>query len=178
MNNMNNKGCHDNNNLTLYGGGDIIKDEIEVSGILNDFYINIVRHITGKERDGLGLNDLADSLSNEQILEQIKEKYSTHPGIKRIKDKLNDSSSFRFREATTAEIIKIIKALGISSATGIDTVPPKLVVMSSDVIAEPLTKLVNASAVQNSILPSCEKVASVTHVFKKDDRLDKRIIDQ
>ena len=78
--------------------------------MLNHFYINIVRHITGKERDGLDLNDLAVSQSNEQILEQIKGKYSIHPGIKRIKDKLNDSSSFSFREATTAEIIKIIKA--------------------------------------------------------------------
>ena len=51
--------------------------------------------------------------------------------IKRIEDKLNHSSSFSFREATTAEIIKVIKALNINSATGIDTIPPKLVVMSS-----------------------------------------------
>ena len=62
--------------------------------------------------------------------------------MKRIKDKLNYSSSFSFREATTGEIIKIIKALDINSAAGIDTVPPKLEVMSSDVRAEPLTKLV------------------------------------
>ena len=68
----------------LYEDGNIAKDEIEVSGILNNFYINIIKHITGKERDGLDLNDLADFQSNEQILEQIKEKYSTHPGIKRI----------------------------------------------------------------------------------------------
>ena len=85
----------------LYEGGNTVKDEIEVSGILNNFYLNIVRHVTGKERDGLDLNDVADFQSNEHILEQIKEKYSTHPGIKRIKDKLNDSSSFSFREATT-----------------------------------------------------------------------------
>ena len=129
---MNNKGYHGNNNLTLYEDDNIAKDETEVSGILNNFYINIVNHVTGKERDGLDLNDLADFQSNEQILEQTKEKYSTHPGIKRIKDKLNDSSSFSFREVTTDEIIKIIKALDINSATGIDTIPHKLVVMSSD----------------------------------------------
>ena len=46
--------------------------------------------------------------------------------------------------------------------------------MSSDLIAEPLTKLINASAIQSSIFSSCEKVASVTPVFKKDNRLDKR----
>ena len=69
---MKNKGCHGNNNLTFYEGSNITKDEIEVSGILNDFYINIVKHITGKEKDGLDLNDLSDFQSNEQILEQIK----------------------------------------------------------------------------------------------------------
>ena len=37
---MNYKGCHNNNNLTLYEGDKIVKDEIEVSGILNDLYIN------------------------------------------------------------------------------------------------------------------------------------------
>ena len=42
----NNKGCHGNNNLTLYEGGNIAKDKIEVSRILNDFYINIVKHVT------------------------------------------------------------------------------------------------------------------------------------
>ena len=65
---MNNKGCHGNNNLTLNEGGNIAKDEIEVSGILVNFYINIVKHVTGKERDGLDLNDLADFQSNEQII--------------------------------------------------------------------------------------------------------------
>ena len=81
---------------------------------------------------------------------------------------------FSFRETNTAEIIKIIKALEINSATGIDTIPPKLVVMSSDVIAEPLTKLINASTIQSRIFLSCEKVASITPVFKKDDKLDKK----
>ena len=116
-----------------------------------------MKHVTGKERDELDLNDLANFQSSEQILEQIKEKYSTHPGIKRIKDKLNNSSSFSFREATTAKIIKIFKALDINSATGIDTIPPKLVVMLSDVIAEPITKLINASAIQSSIFHIVKK---------------------
>ena len=57
----------------LYEGGNIAKDEIEVSRILNNFYVNIVEHGTGKERDGLHQNDLADFQSNEQILELIKE---------------------------------------------------------------------------------------------------------
>ena len=114
--------------------------------------MTIVRHIIGKKRDGLDLNDLAGSQSSEQILYQIKEKYSTLPGIKRIKDKINYSSSFSFREATTAKIIKIIETSYINSATVIDTIRSKLVVMSSDVIAESLTKLVNASVIHSSVV--------------------------
>ena len=73
---MNNKGCHGNNNLTLYEGGNIAKVEIEVSRILNNFYINIVKHITGKERDGLDLNDLADFQSKNKFLIKLKKSIS------------------------------------------------------------------------------------------------------
>ena len=47
---MNDKGCHGNNNLTLYEGGNIAKNEIEVSGILNNFYMIIVKHVTSKRK--------------------------------------------------------------------------------------------------------------------------------
>ena len=38
--------CHDNIELTLFENGNIVEDEIELSRIFKDFYINIVRHIT------------------------------------------------------------------------------------------------------------------------------------
>ena len=144
---MNNKGYNDNNKLSLFEDGNIVKDEIEVSGILNDFYINIVRHITDKDRDGLNLNDLAD----------FREKYSSHPNIPSTKNMLNDSLSFSFRQTTTAKIVQIIKAFDIKSATGTDSIRSKLVITSFNVIAESLTKLVNASAIQSSIFPSCKE---------------------
>ena len=34
----------------LYECGNIAKDEIEVSGILNNFYFYIIKHVTAKER--------------------------------------------------------------------------------------------------------------------------------
>ena len=46
---MHNKGCLGNNNLMLYEGGNIAEDEIEVSGIFNNFYINIVKHVLAKK---------------------------------------------------------------------------------------------------------------------------------
>ena len=46
----------------------------------------------------------------------------------------------------------------------------KLVAMSADVIAEPLTKLINSTMPDHFIFPSVEKEASVTPTFKKEDR--------
>ena len=59
------------------------------------------------------------------------------------------------------------------SATGFDTIPRELVMLSSDVIAEPLTQLINVTTIDSPLFPTCEKVASVTPAFKKYDRLNK-----
>ena len=51
-----------------------------------------------------------------------------------------------------------------------DNIPPKLVIMSAEVIAEPLTNLINSTMLDYFIFPNAEKEASVTPVFKKEDR--------
>ena len=42
--------------------------------------------------------------------------------------------------------------------------------MSAEVIAEPLTNLINSTMLDCFIFPSVEKEASVTQAFKKEDR--------
>ena len=53
---------------------------------------------------------------------------------------------------------------------GIDKIPPKLVIMSAEVIENPLAKLINTTMLDDLIFPNIEKDASVTPVFKKEDR--------
>ena len=48
---MNSKGRHSNNNIVFIENGSIVNDKMQVSMILNDFYINIVKHITGNDND-------------------------------------------------------------------------------------------------------------------------------
>ena len=70
--------------------------------------------------------------------------------------------------------VKIIKGLDSTTATGIDTIPPKLVKMACDIIAEPLTNLINFTLIDCHLFPLREKVATVTPIFKKDDKLSKK----
>ena len=57
-----------------------------------------------------------------------------------------------------------------NTSVGVDKIPPKLVIMSAEVIAEPLTDLINNTMLDHLIFPSVEKEASVTPAFKKEDR--------
>ena len=53
----------------------------------------------------------------------------------------------------------------------VDNIPPQLLIIAADIIADHLTNLINATMLEESIFPYVEKRASVTPVFKKDDKL-------
>ena len=46
--------------------------------------------------------------------------------------------------------------------------------MAPDIIAEPLTNLINSTLIDCHLFPLREKVATVAPVFKKDDELSKK----
>ena len=69
---------------------------------------------------------------------------------------------------------KIIRRLDSTTATGIDTIPPKLVKMACDIIAQPLINLIDSTVIDYHLFPLREKVATVTPIFRKDDKLSKK----
>ena len=91
-----------------------------------------------------------------------------------IKVDLPEPNIFTFKKAPKYHIIKIINELDCTTAIGIDTILPKIVKMSRDVIAEPFTNLINSTLIDCRLFPLREKVATVTPVSKKDDRLSKK----
>ena len=170
---MSDKGCHENSNLYLLDNGTIVKDEMQISAILNEYYVNITKHLTSKTtRDSIDLSAEALKLDNEQILEKINDKYENHLSVKDIRDRISESISFSFAEASACDIIKMIRGLDPKSATGFDTIPPpppppKLVILSSDVIAEPLPQLINVTTIDSHLFPTCEKVIIIMPFFDK-----------
>ena len=81
-----------------------------------------------------------------------------------------DRTMFHFSKAKPSDIIKVIKGLKSGTSVGIDNIPLKLVIRSAEVIADPLTKLINTTMLEDLIFPNIEKDASVTPAFKKEDR--------
>ena len=75
---------------------------MQVSAILNEFYVNITKHLTSKTRDSVDLSAEALKLDNEHIFEKFNDKYENHPGVKDIKDRISESISFGFAKASFA----------------------------------------------------------------------------
>ena len=68
-------------------------------------------------------------------------------------------------------ILKVIKKLKASKASGLDTISPRLLKDAAEVIAKPLTRIINISLSQGRI-PDEWKCARVTPLFKKGDVTD------
>ena len=93
--------------------------------------------------------------------------YKNHPRIIKIKQVVNrsdvsDSEKFSSKTGNESEIIKDhLKNLDIKKkASGIDTIPPKLVKLSVDFLTPLLTKTINTSIAQN-VFPKIAKTALV-----------------
>ena len=108
----------------------------------------------------------------EATLDSILERYRSHPSIVSIKMHCpNERPEFKFTKANPNDICQIIKDMKSHTSMGVDNIPPKRLIMAADIIADPLTNLINATMLEESIFPDAEKRASVTPVFKKDDKL-------
>ena len=64
---------------------------------------------------------------SNNVIDSIIDKYKEHPSIELIKVNLPEPNTFTLRKISKYDIIKIIKGLDSTTATGIDTIPLKLV---------------------------------------------------
>ena len=105
-----------------------------------------------------------------QSVRDIVNSYKNHPSIIKIKQVVNgsnvsDSERFSFKTINESEIKDLLKNLDINKASGIDTIPPKLVKLSADFLTPLLTKAINTSIAQN-VFPENAKTASVIPLDK------------
>ena len=74
---------------------------------------------------------------------------------------------------TKDELVKELLSLDTSKASQYSDIPTKILRENSDIFAEFLFANYNASVVENSIFPSILKLADITPVFKKGDKVCK-----
>ena len=93
--------------------------------MFNQQYVNIAENTSGIAPKNLG-NPL-DTKLDEKAIRKIIENYRNHPSIIKIKEIVKEKPIFDFPEATTEDIIKIIKSLNPNKATGPDRILLKII---------------------------------------------------
>ena len=78
---------------------------------------------------------------------------------------------FNFRTVTPPEVKRQLKSIKRSKATGIDDLPPGLLKDSAEIIAAPLTYIVNLS-LSTGVFPKQWKRAKIIPVFKSGSATD------
>lgn len=128
-------------NLELKSNGAIIKNQIEVAEMFNEYFSTIAA-------------DLDSSIPS-----------SRQDPISFLDDHV---TSFFFNPTTTQEVISCINSFESKSAS-IDQIPSFMYKHVADIISPVISKLINRS-VQNGVFPSCLKRTRVIPIFKKGDR--------
>ena len=84
---------------------------------------------------------------------------------------------FKFKPVELRDVLKDLNSLKPGIASGYDKLPIKIVKDYSDVLAFPLTELINKS-LETSTFPNVEKIAKVTPIFKNGTKSSLIIIDR
>ena len=137
--------------LELKEGGVKIKDEKILAEIFNKFF---------KKK----IEDIEKSIPVHDIDPTCK-----------LKEKLKGRNlSFHLPTVTETEVKKAIHSLKPKTSSGLDFISPKIVKLAVDVIATPLTYVINTSLLSGEF-PSTWKEAKVIPIFKnKGSRMDKQ----
>ena len=69
------------------------------------------------------------------------------------------------------KVIKLLKAIDVAKATGLEKIPNRLLKISADVVALSLTGILNQSLV-TGIFPPDWKLAKVSPTFKNESKSD------
>ena len=116
--------------MILRDGGNIISDTEKVADAVSKFFMNIgnTLKIDKDKRFLVETNDIFDP-----VLEVIK-KYSAHPSILAIKEKMN-KNVFSFRNVTYEEILNEINSLDTSKSTQSEDIPFEIIKDKNDIFS-------------------------------------------
>lgn len=100
------------------------------------------------------------------------ELYKYHPSITLITEKIDNQNKFSFKQVSLCDIVKKIKYINTKKSSTINSIPPKVLKISSEATAIVLLNLLNGS-LENGIFPYNLKLVDITPIFEKKDTLDK-----
>lgn len=136
----------------------LITSKEDVAMLFNEYYINVAKNIV---RD----NSRGDIQMDE---------YTKHPSVTKIQAMQKETPVFNFQEVPEENILKSLKQLNPKKSTGYDGIQPRIVKMSADVIARPISLIIN-HGIKSNCFPDQLKFADLTPFFKnKEDPLERQ----
>ena len=100
----------------------------------------------------------------------IIKKYENHSSIINVNNKVDKSENrYEIPFATAEQINIIIEKLNPSKATGPDKIPPKIVILSLNIINSNLANIINHYLDNNSFSEGA-KIAKVSPIYQKSDK--------
>jgi len=164
---ISNKGNYSSGTISIKENEKIIDDEREVVDLFNNHYVNIVENTSGITPESSKLssnhkNDLSD-------VTKILKNFQNSSVISNIMKPPPLSEKFNLPKAEVSEINELLMSLNTKKATGPDSIPPKIVKLSANVIDAHLCNIINMS-IETSSFPDDAKLASVVPIYKKKCR--------
>ena len=98
--------------------------------------------------------------------------YKYHPSIILINQKIGNQNKFSFELVVLNDVVKEINDINPNKLSSKDSIPPKMLKISSEATANILQKLLNNS-LETGAFPDSLKLADITPVFKNKDPLNK-----
>ena len=160
-----NKGNY-GNKIKLIENEEVIDDDTKVAEELNNFLKTAVASldIHGNPYTVKNVENMGDPV------EIAIKKSEIHPNILLIKNRIGKKVSrnlFCFNEVTKAEVLKEINFISNKKANPFNTIPSKILKISSECSADTLTSLINKSLTSSRKFPSNLKLADITPIYKK-----------
>ena len=159
------------NDITLIEEKNVITDEYEISQTFNKHYINIFKKSCGKKPNKIDI--ILGSLNDSDVIDRIINLYQNHPSVLKIKSKFgSDLNNFDFQQIKAPEVKKLLREIDIKKTVGVDTIPPKLIKICADIIAEPLTYAINCCLCQGIFLENAKIASAVPADKGKPNKYD------
>ena len=98
--------------------------------------------------------------------------YKYHPSIILINNNVDNENKISLKPVALSDIVKETKDVNPNISSTKDSIPPKMLKLTSDAFVNILQKLLNES-LETSTFPDSLKLADITPVFKKKDPLGK-----
>ena len=158
-----------NKKITLVEGDEIISNDQAIAETFNSYFSNIVESL---DIEGFVTHNYYSYKPELDYISNILGKFQNHPSIIKIKENVKIKQLFHFESVDESIIDDKIDALDKRKPTTYNNIPTRVLVENKDIVSPIITEMYNVSS-GNSSFPNALKLADVTPVHKKMERINK-----